>query len=919
MTTSVSFGSAVHASLLAVLLLSACAPVHESLGDRALSRGDEPGAIAEYEKAMKGEILVDFEYERLREKRTALVEGRWGPMLDAELARRDAMPPLAHVTALLRLREQVRSDRITRAFLRRLDAATVDATLPERLAATTSPEVSERTRVLLSLVDLALAQHAPQRAVEQLVTALERTLAVGFPPVGAERSLARIEELFALRTRLRERKLPASVDALLDADFRRLAPGPLPPPGPDAAAWLERVLSLREQGQRLAAPAETLALLQRTADAALARLMEEPERDVQAHRWLAAVDRLSPLAARVEEGHPVRERLRSVLQQGVAWHQEQARQLPPGYRRSLHLALAATLSGAQEPRRQLGAELQALGDGWRTALTLQPSFSTAPSCSSAAEVLARSLSRGSREVRVGIVLSRCAASESQGGETREVAYQTQQSYQEEVVVQAGYRTERVQVGSHKEQCSKPASIDGYVWRGLCDVPDYETRNIPLYETRLVDKVREVTGRLSYPVRKWRATAEVSGVATLRWEDGTELRVPFTRRREDVTEAWAYRLPPRELGQRERTGQQDFTPGFGATRTLVSAASEAAGELSASLAREVRAHRARLARAEGAAALAAGNEDVAAEAFVRSVLHDGRAEAQAAAWFERTQGLSAATVERVLSLEGVARAVPAADAPERPLAYAPPGLVVPVDSVLLARTSGLETDVSNLREYKDGVKPGFEGMRTHFKLAGFNLGTRGTSLERPAMLVGVECFGPILANWLGRPGWGFTVQDELGLHAGVGAFLGKQAAYAEGEEEGRLALRLGARYTGLVGLRLRSLGLFVGADTGYTWVRSGDVFAGNLHVSPAARVALRFWGPYQLIVQGWGFVQPLPGLPRQDGLSVSFPVLGRGGADLMFQYERATFDRSALLEDGKTRTRLGQVPVETMMVLLGIRG
>ncbi len=109
---------------------------------------------------------------------------------------------------------------------------------------------------------------------------------------------------------------------------------------------------------------------------------------------------------------------------------------------------------------------------------------------------------------------------------------------------------------------------------------------------------------------------------------------------------------------------------------------------------------------------------------------------------------------------------------------------------------------------------------------------------------------------------------------------------------------------------------MGGDAGYSWVRSGDTFAGNVHVSP---VALRIWGPHQLILQGWGFVAGIPGVPRQDGLALSFPLLGRKGLDVMFQYQRATFDRSVLLDDRETRQSIEPVRMESLMLLLGIRG
>ena len=40
---------------------------------------------------------------------------------------------------------------------------------------------------------------------------------------------------------------------------------------------------------------------------------------------------------------------------------------------------------------------------------------------------------------------------------------------------------------------------------------------------------------------------------------------------------------------------------------------------------------------------------------------------------------------------------------------------------------------------------------------------------------------------------------------------------------------------------------------------------------------------------------------------------------MFQYQRATFDRSVLLDDRETRQRIEPVRMESLMLLLGIRG
>ena len=58
---------------------------------------------------------------------------------------------------------------------------------------------------------------------------------------------------------------------------------------------------------------------------------------------------------------------------------------------------------------------------------------------------------------------------------------------------------RVEAGTHQVQCSKPAGLEGYSWNGLCTVQDYENKQVPVYGTRTVQKSREVTRSLTYPV------------------------------------------------------------------------------------------------------------------------------------------------------------------------------------------------------------------------------------------------------------------------------------------------------------------------------------------------------------------------------------------------------------------------------------
>lgn len=899
----------------ALLCLSACTTVHEAAGDKALDEGRATDAIAAYTRALSDTPILDYDFERIRDKRKRIIEGEWGPKLDALEATQPTTAPVEYATRLIEFRRGARNAATTQAFARRIDAVLTAAVEGDRLVVTDPTRSARHVSTLLDLFAFARRNAVPLAVTDGIAAAVAKTASVPWPAVAANEGLQRLELLLRYKATARGQQLPASVDGALDARLSALDGAPFPPATREEIdARFGLSLKLRADVRSLGAPPEAVALADRVHEDALSLLLEILDEEAAARRYLGAVERVTPFVAQVDSAHPLRARLTRLLQEGAAWHRTHATSLPAGYRRALHHALAFSLGGAEADRQASRAGLDALSADWKTSLQLAPRFALGAGCGGQEKSVALTLSKGGRPVVVRIRLGRCQASTSQRRRQQVANYVAEEKYWATEKVLVSYRYERVKVGSHKEQCTRQSSLDGYVWKGVCDVPDYETRKIEEYEDRRVERVREASGNLHYTVHTRRLVATMSGEAALEWEDGTTLTVPVQVSVPLEEEAWDYTLPPRRLNQAPRRHAQPFSRTTEAT-LLDRAALDFGQQASNALHDAVRAHRARLARKAGAAT---ADEAQRAEAFIRSVLLDSRTEAEAAGWFARTHHLEA-PVANALLLDPRARAVPsAAPAPVVSGPWAPAPL--PVLSDGFERTTNRlerDLDVATAITYGDGILPPNEYVAFHMGLAPLDVHAGSGLTTRPAFSIALDLAYGLLEYF--SPRYGLVFHDEAGLDLAMGLRLGgvDRVDYDD-DTEGGSSFRFEASYALFGGLRTPWFGVFAGATAGYAYAFSGDTVARGGHLEPAVRLGLRFWRTTQLLLEASGFTPLVPGVAHRDRLAVSFPLSGRHGMDLRLSWERTTLPTRALASDGETDVEVAPHALQVVGVQLGMR-
>ncbi|MBL9039890.1 MAG: hypothetical protein JNG84_15335 [Archangium sp.] len=850
----------------------------------------------------------------MRDKRKALVEGEWGPKLD-QLVAAVGTPPLERVAALLMYRRQARDARVTIALAQRIDEVLLKAATPELLQAKTPSDVPTRLNALLALFDQARSTAAPLAVLEACAAAFSKSLAVGFPPVTGPAGVERLSMLLQLRDDVRTRQFPPAVDQALTPELQKLATASFEPATPATAlARYDVTVKLRNRARALGAPDVAIALADRAHDDALTQVLAMASAEMAAHRYVPAFDLLLPWANQVDASHPLRAKLTQVQTEGGAWHASEAAKLPSGYRKLMHLSFESTLrSGGSRPPVQ--AERQALAPTWQSSFTLKPTLAVSQACSAAADGVVRALGKGSRELAVQLELSACQVRDTNSVRSQSRAYVTEEKYYEQIQVQVGTRYERVQTGSHKEQCSKASSLEGYVWQGVCDVPDYENKAVPIYETREIEKRRDVERSLSFPITKRSVRVDVGGVVSLTWEDGSALKVPFSSTRTDEAETFRYEVPGRRLEDRGTIEQQGLPPGFGPASTTSAVAAMAGAEASTQVHTAVRALRAKVAREAGAKALQVGDEAAAGEAFVRSVLHDSKAEGDAAAWFTKQFGVSAEVAGAVLSANGVGRSLPAALPVPTAVAYAPKPLEAKSDD-FAAQAQSLERDVGGVTTatYQSGLMPPNEFVDGHVGVVPFENG--GGLGSRVAVAAAFDFhYSPL--EMIGLR-YGFALYDQLGIRFSIGMMASGRRTYDDGKKEGPLALTIDAGYAAHIGLRLPYVSVFAGAGAGYMHTAGGDSLAYGFHVEPSVRLGLRLFRTKQLIVEATGLVPLIPGVAHKDRAAISFPILGSEGIDLKLSVERTLLPSSQLSADGVTRLPTELKPVFMAGVQVGAR-
>ncbi|MDO9280618.1 MAG: hypothetical protein Q7U06_01850, partial [Pseudomonadota bacterium] len=837
--------------VLSLVLLSACLPKHEALGNAAYRAGDVATAAAEYDLAMGDTPMMDFEYERVRKKRKRLMEGEWSPKVDALLATAPTPITLAYVEELFVLRKNAFGAGIPEELAARIDVEMRRVVTPAELRTADVAEVPARLVALVALFDLALRIGAPQESVDAILTAYAESLAVGFPAPGPTEGLDRLTQLLDLREQMRTRRFPSPIDAALDAELQRVADVSfVPATAETATARFDATLTLRTRARALSAPAAAIALADRAHQDALTHVLARADAESAAHRYLPLYDALTPFVVRVEPGHPLLARLAGVATEGAAWHAAEAAALPPGYRKLLHESLAGTLAGKRAPAE---AARKALEPSFTTSLTLQAQLSVDPSCAGMGELVTGALGKGARAMPMPLALTGCVGREGDSVSYRDHSYTAEEIYYVQENVQVGTRTERVITGYHDEQCSKPSSLDGYVWTGVCSVPDYENKTFPVYELQDVEKRRDVTRTVQYAVTTRTVQVEVRGVATLTWDDGTALNVPFDQRRSVAAEGWSYDVPGRTPADASSRFTQTIASSHSVAAFRREAGSAVARDIGTDMAAAVRAHRARLARAEGQRALTAGDAAGAGEAFVRSVLHDGKADAEAAAWFLADAGLAATQVETVLSAGGATRALPAGTPLPVASAYTPAAIAVGAGA---AMRKDMVVDGITTETYQKGIVPPNEFVDFHVGIVPTEIQT-GKPGARMGAAVGFDMHYNFLEMAL-KLRYGLVVHDQFGLRFTMGMIPPKlKEEYSNGEDEGPLAVTVDPSYALYLGLRLPYFGVFAGGSAGYLHAAGGDTVAFGYHVEPSVRLTVRAFRTKQLILEGSGFVS-VPG-------------------------------------------------------------
>ena len=649
------------ALIVLLLVLTACVTPGEKIADEAARRGDAAEALRAYDAALAEKPIMDFEWERIRDKRQRLVEGTWGPKLDALAGpgdeRRNA---LEHCDRLITFRKEARDANTTRALARRTDEVIARECTGPKLEASLPAGDGAALEALLTLFDRAKLVAAPQGVIDALGEPLAHVLdrPVSAPLAGTGESF--LEATLRLRERLRRGGLAASLDAKLDARLSLLGPGAFPLATPEnAAARFTRLLELRNEARKLGAPPKALQTIDAAHDQALQLVVAVARAKADAHRYLEAVTVLEPFIPLTDAQHPLRKVLRDLLAEGAAFHTKASEQLPHGFRRYLEASLAATLS-AGALRGAAQTERKTLKPVWETSLALKPAPTVDASCAAVAQqAIAAATTTGTRPMALELRLLRCVRNEGERSAWRTISVETEETYVVREKKLVGHRAVQVQSGSHQEQCSQGSSLPGYTWQGVCTVPDYKTVYEDIYEDVDVQKVRDVTRSLNYEVRTRWNSARVDGVASVTWEDSTRLELPFGGEDAASADGWSYEVPGRRLADRPSRVEQRIPADFSSRPTELNASTMAGARAVEVVADAVRKLRARLARDEGARALAAGDEVAAAEAFVRSVLHDGTLEGDAARWLVRSQGAPAELLRGVLSEAGVDKRVPQA--------------------------------------------------------------------------------------------------------------------------------------------------------------------------------------------------------------------------------------------------------------------
>ena len=200
--------------------LTSCVSVHEAAGDKALKQGNRSLAVSEYEKAIGDTPMMDFEYERLRDKRAEILEGEWGPKVREALLAVAGKPRFDVVKELLQVRQKARAEKAPMVVMKRLDAALAEQF--EKFPPASTSETSGRIDELLNIFRQAQQLSADLPLLKFIAQEIDANLKVGLPAVPSQGGVERLTRLLDWRQTFRDAGFNAETDALLNAEFAKL-------------------------------------------------------------------------------------------------------------------------------------------------------------------------------------------------------------------------------------------------------------------------------------------------------------------------------------------------------------------------------------------------------------------------------------------------------------------------------------------------------------------------------------------------------------------------------------------------------------------------------------------------------------------------------------------------------------------------
>ncbi len=879
---------------------ASCVSLHEATGDILLKQGDEKRAILEYEEASKKRPIIDWEFERLRDKRLRVVEGKWSPIVTENIKQAQKLEAAAAVRHLLRVRKDARADDATKSLMKRLDLAIGEHLVSAKWPAPTSASMVDAVEARLTHLTELRDASATVEHMAAMAKRIDEAVAVGLPPIPQKGDRDRLRLLLRWRTTFRKLGFPPETDARLDVEFARLTrDGFTPMPLDAAVAKLEDAHSLRREVRELSAGPAALAL----ADAAWADTFSQALAFVQQQadrgEFFQAAETLGRWSSRVEPGG-LHERLAAYARAGREQAAQRAGELGTSGRAFVQRSLSFALGGPADERARLRDAL-----GARTSLAFKPETVSPGGCASVGNTLAAAFPANGIPGRLTLRVDSCFMTQPDRTERRTAQYPFIETRVEERNVQVGTRRERVQVGTHKEQCSRPSSLDGMVWQGVCDVPDYENRDIPIYELQKFTIETEVTRQVSYTAVIHVFEATVRGKALLLTDEGPVLSVSFDEKQSTSADTFSYVLPGKRQGDPGTPVSNTLSAGFSGAEPLARAASQARARVEKELLAAYVAHRTAVARDKGAKAVAAGRTDDAIDAYVQSVLISGEASSEARVVLAGALLVDGTRVEAMLSPAGLSvLGEPSKVSWPTSAPYVSSGLQPKADG-WASRAKGFERDVSVSTEtYQEGIYPPNEFVDFHVGIVPGEIQNGGPIGSRVVAMVGFDGHYSFL-EMLGLR-YFFAVHDELGLRFTIGVSTAQKRDFESGGNETGLAMSIDGAYSLVAGLRLPWFSVMGGARAGVQHMAIGELQATGFHFEPAVRVALRFFEQKQLILEASGLVG-IPGVPFKNRLSISFPLLGKDGIDIKLSVEQTMLPATDLAPDGKTRVQLGPLP------------